>query len=250
MKFSLVNGVRTEAFSNGIGKCELCNGETIAKCGPRIIHHWAHKSLKSCDNWWENETEWHRSWKSNFPKEWQEVIHFDSVSGEKHIADIKTGKGVIIEFQNSPMSSAEMFSREAFYKNMIWVVNGKSFKENFIILDELPDPKAEEFADIVIHSISSNDKGRIYHKASEDDGSGMVEIYNLKLLKPSIVSNYNGHHQFDWKRPRQVWFSANKPVLFDFGDSYLWKLIRYYPNRRMYCVKKIKKTFFIERATS
>lgn len=249
MKFTLVDGIKTEAFPNGIGRCEFCNGETIAKCGPIVLHHWAHKSLKNCDNWWENETEWHRSWKSHFPKEWQEVIHFDSTTGEKHIADVKTSKGIVIEFQNSPMSLTEMLSRESFYKNMIWIVNGQTFKENFAILDELPDPNAKDFADIVIHPISVKDKGRIYHKASEDDGSGMVQIHNLQLLKHLIMSNYKGHHHFDWTRPRQVWFSASKLVLFDFGDNYLWKLLLYYPNIKMYCVKKISKTFFIDRAT-
>jgi competence protein CoiA len=250
VKFSLVKGLRVEAFPNGVGTCKLCSGQTIAKCGNQIIHHWAHKTLKHCDNWWENETDWHRSWKSNFPKDWQEVIHFDDVTGEKHIADIRTPKGIVIEFQNSPMSAVEMQSREKFYKNLVWVVNGQFFKESFTILDELPDPRSKDFADIIIHPISLKNKGKIYHKVSEDDGRGFVELYNLNQIKNLIISNYTGHHHFDWRRPRQVWFSASTTVLFDFGDDYLWKLILYYPDRKMYCVKKISKAIFIEKANS
>jgi competence protein CoiA len=247
MKFALVNGIRTEAFPKGTGKCTLCNGETIAKCGPKIIRHWAHKSLKKCDNWWENETQWHRDWKSYFPDEWQEVVHFDS-SGEKHRADVKTAKGVVIEFQNSPMPVAEMQAREAFYGNMVWIVNGEKFQENFIIFDRLPDPKAKGFEDIVIHIASSSDNGRVYHKASEYDGSGMVEIYNLNLLNELVIQNYTGHHRVHWKNPRSVWFSAQAPVLFDFGDENLWRLMPYYPSSQFYCVKKYDKANFIKRA--
>lgn len=251
MKFSLIAGIKKEAFPNGTGNCLLCNGLTVAKCGPKVIHHWAHKSLKHCDNWWENETPWHRSWKSEFPNEWQEVVHFDTTSGEKHIADVKTSKGVVIEFQNSPMSLSEMQAREAFYKKMVWVVNGQLFKENFLILDELPDPKAKFFEDIVIFPISSKDKGRLYYKRSEYSSTDMgVRVYNLLDLKADIINNYTGHHQFDWKRPRHVWFDAEKPVFFDFGDDFLYKLLFYYPDKKMRCVKRINKSFFIEKANS
>ena len=51
--------------------------------------HWAHRGSRFCDPWWENETEWHRSWKGQFPVNWQEVVH-QAETGEKHIADVKT----------------------------------------------------------------------------------------------------------------------------------------------------------------
>ena len=81
------------------GVCPSCGSELIAKCGEIVIHHWAHKK-KCSDHWWENETEWHRNWKDKFPKEWQEVVHF-SDDGEKHIADVKTRNGFVIEFQHA-----------------------------------------------------------------------------------------------------------------------------------------------------
>ncbi|HRK61716.1 MAG TPA: competence protein CoiA family protein [Candidatus Omnitrophota bacterium] len=131
MKFALVNENKTEAQPEmRRGNCLYCQSETIAKCGHVKIWHWAHKSKVSCDSWWENETEWHRAWKNHFPKEWQEHIHADSVTGEKHIADIKTASGLVIEFQHSAIKPAEIQSREAFYKNMVWVVDGTRLKRD------------------------------------------------------------------------------------------------------------------------
>lgn len=131
MKYALVNGQKTEAQQGLRGTCVHCQSETIAKCGAERIKHWAHKSKTSCDPWWENETEWHRAWKKYFPKDWQEISHFDSKNEEKHIADIKTDKGFVIEFQYSPIKADEIKSREDFYKNMVWVVDGTRLPRDY-----------------------------------------------------------------------------------------------------------------------
>lgn len=124
MKFALVDGEKVEAKPGLHGICAYCLSETVAHCGSVKIWHWKHKSKKKCDSWWENETAWHREWKNHFLKEWQEITHFDSEKSEKHIADIRTDKEFIIEFQHSPIKPEEMESRETFYKDMVWVVNG------------------------------------------------------------------------------------------------------------------------------
>ena len=80
-KFALINGERKEPFKKGKGFCVCCGQDMIAKCGSKTIHHWAHKSLINCDTWWENETEWHRAWKSKFPSTWQEIVFTDKASG-------------------------------------------------------------------------------------------------------------------------------------------------------------------------
>ncbi len=131
MKFALVDGHKTEPQPGLKGICINCQSDTIAKCGQVKIWHWAHKSNVSCDPWWENETEWHRAWKNHFPTEWQENIHIDSTTGEKHIADIKTASGLVIEFQRSGIQPTEIQSREAFYKNMVWVVDGTRLKRDY-----------------------------------------------------------------------------------------------------------------------
>lgn len=125
MKFAKVDNKRIEATKGATGICPVCGSEVIARCGEIKIHHWSHKT-KCTDHWWENETEWHRNWKNQFPKEWQEVVHFDD-SGEKHIADIKTPENWVVEFQHSAIKSEERRSRNEFYNkdsNLIWVVDG------------------------------------------------------------------------------------------------------------------------------
>lgn len=123
MRFALVNNELQEAQPGLSAKCRCCGYPTIAKCGQVKIWHWAHSGWRICDTWWENETEWHRSWKNCFPIDWQEVIHHDS-NGERHIADIKTSQGYILEFQHSYLNSDERQERTDFYGKLAWVVDG------------------------------------------------------------------------------------------------------------------------------
>lgn len=131
MKFALVDNVKSEAFKGAKGICPVCNSELVAKCGEIKVNHWAHKKISDCDQWWENETEWHRSWKNQFPIEWQEIILRDEQTGEKHIADIQTIHGLVIEFQHSKIDKQERISRERHYKRMVWVVDGTRSKKEY-----------------------------------------------------------------------------------------------------------------------
>lgn len=128
-KFALVEGERREAQRGLSGKCPLCDDAMIAKCGEVRVWHWAHRGIRTCDTWWEPETEWHRAWKNQFPKDWQERIHW-SESGEKHIADVKTERGIVLEFQHSNLHRDERESREMFYQKMVWVVDGLRLKRD------------------------------------------------------------------------------------------------------------------------
>ena len=131
MKFALIDNIRTEATKGAKGLCPICGSDVISKCGDVKLHHWAHKSIRNCDPWWENETEWHREWKNNFNSDWQEIILRDEVSGEKHIADVQTSYGLVIEFQHSHIDPIERSSREQFYKKMFWVVDGTRLKRDY-----------------------------------------------------------------------------------------------------------------------
>jgi competence protein CoiA len=131
MKYALTNGQRAEAFAEGRGICRTCGGEVIAKCGSHRIHHWAHKGIRNCDSWAEKETEWHRAWKNKFPAECQEFIQYDEKSAEKHIADVRTHHGLVIEFQHSPLDPKERAARERFYGNMVWVVDGTRLQRDY-----------------------------------------------------------------------------------------------------------------------
>lgn len=119
------------SYSGQKAQCPLCENGVIAHCGEIYVHHWKHQVNKSCDAWFENETMWHRQWKEKFPKECREVIiKGEAPLFEKHIADIKTKSGVVIEFQNSSISTTEIRVRENFYIDMIWVINAESFVDN------------------------------------------------------------------------------------------------------------------------
>lgn len=124
MKYALVDSIKAEASKGSVGICQICGSELIAKCGEVKIHHWSHKGRRDCDPWWENETEWHRKWKNRFPESWQEVVLKDPDTKEKHVADVRTGDGFVLEFQYSHINSEEKKSRERFYCRMVWVLNG------------------------------------------------------------------------------------------------------------------------------
>ena len=220
MRFALSNNERIEPTKGAKGLCPCCGSELVAKCGEIKVHHWSHK--KKCDDhWWENETEWHRNWKNQFPKEWQEIIQRDE-SGEKHIADVKTGSGWTIEFQHSPISKEERDSRDYFYNKLIWIVDGTRRKTDIEQFDNL-----------------------IYHASNISNEPFILRVFDEETL--------------DRFRLNQEWGSSKSLVLFDFGksevryrDEYksnedLWLI---HPSRDRTYITSISKHSFIEMVTS
>jgi len=220
MRFALSNNERIEPTKGAKGLCPCCGSELVAKCGEIKVHHWSHK--KKCDDhWWENETEWHRNWKNNFPKEWQEIIQRDE-SGEKHIADVITGSGWTIEFQHSPISKEERDSRDYFYNKLIWIVDGTRRKTDIEQFDNL-----------------------IYHASNISNKPFILRVFDEETL--------------DRFRLNQEWGSSKSLVLFDFGksevryrDEYksnedLWLI---HPSRDRTYITSISKHSFIEMVTS
>jgi hypothetical protein len=207
MKFALVNAQRQEAQPDLSGKCPACGRPMVAKCGEVRIWHWAHQGSRLCDPWWENETNWHRSWKGQFPTEWQEVIHLDE-NGEKHIADVKTEYGWVLEFQHSFLNPEERRAREAFYTKLVWVVDGLRRER-----DRLQFQDALKEAKVVFN------KPLILRVRFPEE---------CRLLKE--------------------WFDCSAPVFFDFQepneskDSVLWLL---YPktNGAVYLSRFARNTF-------
>lgn len=62
----------------------------------------------------------------------EEVFLPNKQSGEKHIADVCTKYGLVIEFQHSYICPEESLSRERFYKNMVWVVYVTRLQRDFV----------------------------------------------------------------------------------------------------------------------
>jgi competence protein CoiA len=255
MQYALVDGERREAFLGGKGSCPTCGASMLAKCGPRVMHHWAHKGGRNCDPWWENETEWHRQWKSLFPASCREISH-TAPDGEIHRADIKTPTGIYIEVQHSSMTDAERASREEFYQNLIWIIDGKPFRQNFDICHMLPDPKSELAQDLVwakaarrmsgansglFLRVSANKK--YYPGATKATlRGGLVEGFHE--IKAEVEASYGGHHQYDWVRPRKTWLDAACPVYIDFGNLWLCRL-EVYDETRLRCIRLVAKRKFV-----
>jgi hypothetical protein len=165
MRFALVDGIKTEAAPKLRGTCPHCPPDgasrMIAKCGRYVRWHWAHESRRHCDPWWEPETEWHRAWKEQFSPAWQEVLHVDPSTGERHIADVKSGDGLVLEFQHSPLDLAELRAREAFYERLVWVVDGMRGpldRDHFHIGLEKPTADAP-----ALHPFQWFARGKLFH---------------------------------------------------------------------------------------
>lgn len=135
MRFATVDGEKREAEKGLTGLCIGCEQQMIPVCGVKNVKHWRHKVDCECDHWWENETEWHRSWKSYFPAECQEIRH-RADNGEWHIADVKTKQGHILEFQHSFLNPSERQARNNFYgSNLVWVVDALKRKHDLTRFD-------------------------------------------------------------------------------------------------------------------
>lgn len=55
----------------------------------------------------------------------------DGQTGEKDIADVLTSNALVIEFQHPHLDPKDRAAREAFYKEMVWVVNGARLKNDY-----------------------------------------------------------------------------------------------------------------------
>ncbi len=196
MKFALVDGNKVEATKGTKGLCQICGSELVTKCGEIKVHHWSHKSKRDCDPWWENESEWHRAWKNEFPINWQEIVHRDE-SGEKHIADVKTETDWIIEFQHSLLNSEERRSRNIFYKNLVWVVDGtrrktdkkqfaKILNESHKIIENPPTIRVHFPEDCRLLKEWGNSNALVFF---DFDGNKRNEQSLLWLLYPHIKSS-------------------------------------------------------------
>lgn len=126
--YAIVNGVRTHisaATRMQHGICPVCGAELVARKGKFRAAHWWHVNGRRCDSWYQPKGPWHRYWQNMFPEDWQEVVLERMVDGQfvRHIADIRTKGGIVVEVQYSPISIESINEREHFYENMLWIVN-------------------------------------------------------------------------------------------------------------------------------
>ena len=222
MLYALINGEKTAAIKNSSAICQICGNPVFARCGETNVDHWAHYEDESCDKWSEPETKWHKNWKDIFGKEHSEVVI--PKDGKKHIADVYTSKGVVIEFQNSPISTTVIDAREAFYgEKMLWVINSEEIdKKNFLTYYH-PDERSSKRI-YVGHSAVNSEEEQEKNWASD----------NIKGIK------------FQWNYPRRVWMGAVRPRFIDFGDAYLF-MIEDWNAQKFGSGKWIFKETFVEK---
>jgi hypothetical protein len=172
-------------------------------------------------------------------------MHIDEATGERHIADVKTERGLVIEFQHSQMPVEELQAREAFYGSMIWIVDGTPFASHFEVdRDPLPHPTSTLLDEIVFPPGLA---GAFFKRSDiEQGGSSLYELHRAETIQRRILEEYRGHHLFKWKRARTVWLQASAPVFIDFGSDVLHRLMRYSPPNR-HCVQRISKAALISK---
>ncbi|MBK9480365.1 MAG: hypothetical protein IPN99_16255 [Bacteroidetes bacterium] len=137
MNYALVDNIKVEPTPKQKAKCICCGKDVISRCGELKIWHWAHTVNENCDSWYEQETQWHRDWKKIFGKNNSEVIF--NRNNKKHIADIFTFGKIVIELQNSPISTFTIKEREKFYgEKMLWLINSDPFQLKFNIYNSDP----------------------------------------------------------------------------------------------------------------
>lgn len=220
MQYALVNGLKSEPKKGLEGICIGCGNKMIAKCGNLKLHHWAHHNLTNCDSWWEPETEWHRAWKSSFPAAYREISLYDTRNSEYHRADIHTAAGLTIEFQNSPLSLAELQSREGFYSKLIWVVNGLKFK-GFTKDVHIPNPTSPLLAEYEF----ANSQNLIFFRKKELlKAGGIHEILSLHHPELKHLKISSEHFSFSWRHAHKTWYDSKVPVFIDFGGHFLYWL--------------------------
>jgi hypothetical protein len=146
----------------------------------------------------------------------RERLSHQSADGEKHIADVKTESGVVLEFLHSHLRRDERESRERFYQKMVWVVDGVRRKRD----------TAQFFA--------------------------LVDKANIVNRKPLIVSapSNEGALLRDWVGSHAAVFfdfgdDSEPPDLPSFGGPVLWQLDPHSPNGRAH-LSPVLKTLFLD----
>ena len=254
MKYAIVNGIKQEALNTGErGTCIYCGAKMVSYCGKFIINHWEHKSKQDCDSWYEPETEWHRSWKDHFPKEFQEVIKFDENTGEKHIADIYNNRqNLTIEIQHSTISLEEIESRESFYKKMLWIVDLTQHKKNIFLHIDINSAFHEEvvmrWANDWDRKRSQLEKAGNFEKVNQMLASKWEDQY-INSFEKKYKSNCkkDDYYLLQWKYQHKRWNNNSVPLFFDLGDEFIYLSIEPIKIWNGFVVKQFTKLRFIQK---
>lgn len=177
------------------------------------------------------------------------------------------------------MTDAERISREKFYGNLVWVVDGSGFRQNFNIYHGLPAPNSEIAKDLIwsrqrcrrnlycnldnypsctyfFRLSEARQRDPYITKAEARSGqvrsirSGQVRsirLHSIREIQEQVHQSYNGYHKYHWSRPRKTWLDAQCPVYIDFGGDYLVKF-EIYDEYDLPCIRYVSKHKFVHDA--
>ena len=228
------NGDRIKATRNSEAFCSCCGEKLIPKCGEINIWHWSHSKKSNCESSGKM-TEWHIKWQEKFEERHREV-RVNTLNGYK-IADIKLDSGMVIEFQNSPITSEEIRIREAIYDNMIWVLNYEGKYEKLMF------NKNKE-----IEILGDNVK-KSFYAAKKPIFLSLKDNYIYDLENKRILCVENSKTRCVSESEAQIKLFVKR---YDYRkQSELNKNIRnyFYKNKKVYLIKSIieqNKEAFIE----
>ncbi len=166
------------------------------------------------------ETTWHRDWKQAFPESYRERTFLNREVGYYHRADVFTNCGTAIEFQNSPITLAELRSREVFYPNLVWVVNGAKFK-GFKVLKHLPDVDDIRLSELEFSHTANLTMVRKNEIILGVEKPKVMTFHHPELRTIPLTSHY---YSFRWSHPHRVWYEAKCPIIIDLGGYFLYQL--------------------------
>ncbi|MFM2225772.1 MAG: hypothetical protein RJA07_1974 [Bacteroidota bacterium] len=253
MLYALLDNNKVEPKPQQKAKCPCCGHDVISKCGELKMWHWAHTVDDNCDDWYEPETMWHRNWKKKFGKENSEVIlEKDNL---KHIADIFTKDYIVIELQNSPISTTTIRARETFYgERMIWIINGDPFYDRFLVSSSDPTYETSLPSNLFFSEDLLPNPGWFLDFEDVVPDDRLLEILNVywgfsykpeinkyfkfgtdrvKFSKPFIrlIKRFNDSNLIDlkdenikyftWSNPWKSWTAAERPAFIDYDRNNL-----------------------------
>lgn len=205
--------------------CPFCKNPLISKCGHINIWHWAHKSNFECDSWKNRETDWHLSWKAKFPKSCTEVtIKNKYFPYNSHRADVLLESGIVIEFQNSPLSVNDINERENFYQKMIWVINSEGFDDNIIFRYS-----KNSLEEAVTYFWCEETKCMYSTKTKKTKELLACIGVPISSIKEDILRQFK-YIPFRWKYYRKSWHFAKMPVMVDLKTGILLWIKKIYPS--------------------
>ena len=215
--------------------CPYCGGDVIVKAGEQKVNHFAHKKTDCGYFKYKGMSSWHKLWQNLFTSEQREV--YMKKNGEKHIADAVNSNGVVIEFQNSPISTENKRSRDNFYDKLIWVVNADTFKDKIsfesLRTDEYMKATEKDYENEITKEHESVKKSISKYN--------FLELYQKHTILQSITASWRNYRRwklekfepkyykdkfkYNWSYERSLWSESKTPVFIDLGgdNMYLFK---------------------------